>query len=73
MTEIQTNEPQRPLAVSVSEAARLLGLSKRSVENYIAAKRLVSRKAGRRTLVLTSSLSAFLRHDQPSPAREVRH
>lgn len=56
----------QPLAVSIAEAARLLGLSKRSVENYVAAKRLVARKAGRRTLVLTSSLSAFLRHDQPA-------
>lgn len=71
MTEEQSRELKMPLAVSVSEAARLLGLSKRSVENYILAKRLVARKAGRRTLVLTSSLSAFLRHDQPSPAREV--
>lgn len=69
MTEMQAGEAQRPLAVSLSEAARLLGLSKRSVENYCNAGRLVSRKAGRRRLVMTSSLSAFLRHDQPSVSR----
>lgn len=70
-----------PLAVSKREAAAMLGISIRSVENYLAMKRLVARKIGRRTVLLVSSLHSFLRSDQPSasrarresqPAREVR-
>lgn len=57
----------RPLAISIAEASMLLGLSRRSIENYIAAKKIVARKAGSRRLVLRSSLETFLRHDQPSP------
>lgn len=34
------------LAVSVPEAARLIGVSRRTVEGYIATKRLASRKLG---------------------------
>jgi excisionase family DNA binding protein len=55
------------LAVGVSEAARMLGLSTRTIQNYIHAKILPGRKIGRRTLIPIQALKAFLRSDQPSP------
>jgi excisionase family DNA binding protein len=60
------------LAVSLREAAVMLSLSSRSVQTFIAAKRIPARKVGRRTLILVRDLEAFLRKDQPSPARERR-
>jgi len=54
------------LAVSVREAAAMLSLSSRSIQNFIAAKRIPARKIGRRTLILVRDLEAFLRRDQPS-------
>jgi excisionase family DNA binding protein len=65
-TQNGSAEPHlRPLAVSIAEGARLIGVSKRTVENYIKEKRIDSRKLGRRRVVLLSSLERFLRHDQP--------
>jgi excisionase family DNA binding protein len=61
------------LAVSINEAAALLSVSRRTIENYIQTKRLPARKIGRRTVVLVRSLETFLRTDQPSPLAEVRH
>jgi excisionase family DNA binding protein len=61
-------EHSTKLAVSVREAAAMLGISPRSVQNYIAAKILPARKLGKRTVILTSALEKFLRIDQPSPA-----
>jgi excisionase family DNA binding protein len=55
------------LAVSVREAAAMLGISPRSIQNYIHAKRLPARKIGRRTVILVRALGNFLRTDQPSP------
>ncbi len=53
------------LAVSITEAARRLGLSPRSVASLIAQRELPSRKVGRRRLVLVSDLVVFLRRDHP--------
>jgi excisionase family DNA binding protein len=55
------------LAVSIRDAATILGISPRSVQKYVAAKVLPARKIGRRTLIPFSALEAFLRKDQPSP------
>lgn len=55
------------LAVSIREAAAMLGISPRSVQNYIAAKKLPARKLGKRTVILVRALENFLRFDQPSP------
>jgi len=66
-------ETDNRLAVSVREAAALLSISPRSVENYIAAKVLPARKIGRRTVLLVRDLHAFLRKDQPSPFVESRN
>jgi excisionase family DNA binding protein len=55
------------LAVSVRDAAAMLGISPRTIQNYICAKRLPARKIGRRTLILVRALENFLRFDQSSP------
>lgn len=60
------NGPER-LAVSIREAAGMLGISSRSVQNYLRLKLLPARKIGRRTLIRVRDLEAFLRADQPSP------
>jgi excisionase family DNA binding protein len=63
----QTNK----IAVSVREAAAMLSISPRTIQNYIAAKRLPARKIGRRTVIPFSALEKFLRSDQPSPVLKV--
>lgn len=45
-----------PLAISVSEAVRVLGLGRTSIYALIGAGRLETFKLGRRTLVKTSSI-----------------
>jgi excisionase family DNA binding protein len=64
---------EKPLAVSLAEAAGMLAVSRRTVENYIRMRRLPARKLGRRTVVLLRDLENFLRRDQPSasPARRA--
>jgi hypothetical protein len=62
---MQNNEENR-LAVSVVEAARMIGVSRRSVEGYIGAGLLESRKLGSRRIVLVRDLLRFLRSDKPS-------
>jgi hypothetical protein len=78
---MQTDSP-KALAVSKKEAAAMLSISMRSLENYLALKKIESRRIGRRRVVLISSLKRFLRADQASAsptrrdkeaAREVRH
>jgi excisionase family DNA binding protein len=59
------------LAVDVREAAYRLSVSPRTIQNYIHAKLLPSRKFGRRTLIPVRALENFLRTDQPSPGTEV--
>lgn len=58
---------QVKLAVSVRDAAAMLGISSRTIQNYIAAKVLPARKIGRRTVIPMRALETFLRTDQPSP------
>lgn len=65
-------DANRKLAVSTGEAASMLSLSLRSIQNLIALKRIPARKVGRRTLILVRDLDEFLRKDQPSPARELK-
>ena len=60
------------LAVSIREAAAMLGISPRSVQNFVSLKKLPARKIGRRTLVLMRDLEAFLRRDHVSPRIAVR-
>ena len=59
------------LAVSLNEASAITALSRRTLENYIRAKRLPARKIGRRTVICVRALEQFLRQDQPSPTVEI--
>ncbi len=58
---------RRPIAVRPSEAARLTGVSRSSVFQAIRAGHLPARKYGRRTLILTDELWAWVA-DLPSRA-----
>ena len=59
------------LAVSVREAAAMLSVSTRTIQNYIAVKLLPARKIGRRTVIPVRALENFLRNDHASPARPI--
>ena len=55
------------LNVSVSEAARRLGVCARTVANLIQAKELISRRIGRRRVIPVAELERFNRRDHPVP------
>jgi len=57
------------LAVSTSEAAQMLSVSRRTIQSYIAAKVLPARKIGRRTVIPIYALEVFLRTDHDPPTR----
>lgn len=59
-----------PLAVSMAKGARIVGVSKRSLENYAALGLVETRKLGRRRVVLVSSLKQLLCADRPSVSRQ---
>jgi len=50
----------------MEEAARLLGVSPRTVANLARANRLTSRRIGRRRVITVSALDDFLRKDHPA-------
>ena len=56
---------------SKKEAAGLLSISPRSVDNLIARKELETRRIGRRRLIPRASLEKLARRDTPSPALEA--
>jgi excisionase family DNA binding protein len=62
---------EHPLLVSVEEAARMISVSRRTIFNLIAAKRLPVRRIGRRSLVPRSALEQLARRDVPSPTLEA--
>ena len=72
MREYSRMNEHAKLAVGVRDAAAMLSLSPRSIQNYIATNRIPARKVGKRTLILVRDLEAFLRKDQPSAVRERR-
>jgi excisionase family DNA binding protein len=55
------------LAVDTREAAQMLSVSPRTIQNYIFAKLLPARKIGRRTVIPVRALENFVQTDQPSP------
>lgn len=61
------------LAVDVRRAAEMLGISARSVQNYLHLKILRGRKLGRRTVIPVAELSRLLRSDQPSGSPRRRN
>jgi excisionase family DNA binding protein len=60
-TNVQRDESL--LAVGITEAARRLGLSPRTVATLIAQRELPSRKVGRRRIIPVAALEAFVDHD----------
>ncbi len=66
---VTMNEPS-PQAVSVREAARLLSLSRRTIENYIALKAIHAVRVGRRVLVPIKSVNQVAAKGIPSSRRE---
>jgi len=61
-------QPERsPFLISKRETARLLSVSVRTIENYIAGKELVARHIGGRTLVDFNSVKKFASRDHASP------
>jgi excisionase family DNA binding protein len=63
MTASAKNLAAEPLLVSKREAAALLGICVRSVDNYIATKELPCRRFGKRVLIPYTALVAFARRD----------
>lgn len=59
-------EARPPLLVSKRDAAGLLSLCLRSIDNLIAAKQLPCRRIGRRVLIPYNALVAFARRDHLS-------
>lgn len=55
-----------PLLHTKQQAAFLLGVSLRTIDNLIAGKELLSRKIGRRVLIPYTALLAFTRLDHPT-------
>lgn len=53
-------EKAEPLAVNTSEAARLLGVSERTVHNLVKRGKIVCKKVGWRSIFPIASLKAFL-------------
>lgn len=54
---------QEALAVNIQEAARLLGVSARTVATLVARRELASRRIGRRRVIPVRALEDFLRRD----------
>nr|AUN37282.1 hypothetical protein [uncultured bacterium] len=57
---VQHSNVQRKLALSVEEAAEATSLSKSYIRNEIRDKKLKARRAGKRILILTDDLMAYL-------------
>ena len=56
-----TSEPvQEPLAVSIPDACRIIGLGRSSVYREIQAGKLVALKAGNRTILPVAGLRAWI-------------
>ena len=64
-TSILARTPEA-LALSKLEAARMLGVSLRTVDRLIALKHLQVRRLGRRVLIPRYSLQSLLRADHPT-------
>ena len=61
-----------PIAVTITEAARMTGLGRTSLYMAVKNGHLRVRKAGRRTLVETEALRGFIR-SLPDPYGETDH
>jgi excisionase family DNA binding protein len=64
---------QQKLAVGIREAAQMLSVSPRTIQNYITIKLIPARKIGRRTVIPVRALEAFLRTDHATPLPGTDH
>lgn len=55
-----------PILVSLKDAAALLGVCPRTVQNLVMSKQLKARKLGRRTLLCYRELEVFAQRDHPT-------
>ena len=62
--------PLAPLAVSVVEAAKLIGVSRTHIANEIRKGSLTARKSGTRSLILIEDLKAYLANLPVIPATD---
>ena len=60
-----------PLLLTRRDAAHLLSVSLRTIDNLIAAKRLTVRRIGRRSLIPRHSVELLAKRDVPPPAIEA--
>ena len=65
----QQTKTTKPILVNIREASALLGLSTRSIQNYIQIGALRSVKIGKRRLLPLAALEVFARRDHAVPAR----
>jgi len=66
MHVMTSKNPQALVAVSMSEAARRLSVSPRTVATLVARNELPSLRVGRRRLILVCALEEFLSRDHPT-------
>jgi hypothetical protein len=66
------DQPRAPLLVSKREAAAMLGVCLRSIDNYIGAKQLPCRRLGKRVLIPYAALVQFSRRDHVTVMEQVR-
>ena len=59
------------LAVGTRDAAQLLSVSRRTVQNLVSAGLLRAKRIGRRVVIPISELEAFLRDDRSYPSARV--
>jgi excisionase family DNA binding protein len=64
---------QEALAVNITEAARRLGISARTVATLVARSELGSCRIGRRRVIPISALEDFLRRDHHIVSRDSKH
>jgi excisionase family DNA binding protein len=62
-------EPKK-LAVNIRDAADMIGVSMRTVQQYIAEGILPTKRIGRRRVITLAALEDFLRIDHTAPARK---
>ena len=73
MDTLEKEQKERiKLLVSKREAAGMLSLSIRSIDNLISCRELIARKIGRRTLIPFSALESFARRDHPTQDEDRR-
>jgi excisionase family DNA binding protein len=66
----KTRRGWQPLLVSKRDAAAMLSLCVRTIDNLIATKELPARRVGKRVLIPFSALQQFARRDHIDPVTQ---